>query len=241
MQVRIQKIIADRGVASRRAAEKLLADGRVTVNGIVAAIGQTADPSEDKIKIDGKPIPEPPKHVYLMLHKPRGVMTTLHDDRGRKTVKELIEEVDERVVPVGRLDYDSEGLLLMTNDGALVQALTHPSHEVGKVYRVRVKGNITAGVNRLNRPITLDGKRLPIPQIDVTEHEDDHGTIMMTVHTGLNRQIRRMCEIAGLRVQRLRRVAVGPISLGELKPGTWRYLTSEETNKLVALTKDNEN
>ncbi len=232
MRVRVQKILSERGVASRRAAEAMIEAGRVTVNGQPAQLGQLADPELDKIRADGKAIPAAPQHVYLMLHKPRGVMTTLSDDRGRKTVKELIDDVPERVVPVGRLDYDSEGLLLMTNDGELVQALTHPSHEVAKVYRVRVRGDVTAGVNRLNKPITLDGKRLPVPEVHVTEHEDDRGTLEISIHTGVNRQIRRMCEIAGLRVSRLRRLSVGAVHLGDLKPGAWRFLTSEELNKL---------
>jgi len=229
---RIQKILSERGIASRRAAEKMIASGRVTVNGVTAQTGQAVDGARDVIRIDGKKIPAAPKPVYLMLHKPRGVMTTMSDDKGRATVMDFIDGIDERVVPVGRLDYDSEGLLIMTNDGELVHALTHPSREVDKVYRVRVKGDVTAGVNKLNRPVVLDGKRLPAPEIEVTEHLDDRGTLMMTIHTGVNRQVRRMCELAGLRVQRLRRVAVGPLALGDLKPGAWRYLSSEEFNEL---------
>ena len=235
--MRIQKLIAERGVASRRAAEQMVADGRVTVNGEPAGIGQAVDAENDIIAIDGKSIPQAPELIYIMLHKPRNVMTTLHDDRERPTIKDYIDDVKERIVPVGRLDYDSEGLLLMTNDGDMVHGLTHPSHEIHKTYRVRVKGDVTNGVKRLNRPIKLDGKQLPPPDdLEVVEHYDasegNYGTILITIHTGANRQIRRMCEMAGLRVQRLRRIRVGPLTLGDLKPGKWRALTNDEVAEL---------
>ncbi|MCL2547232.1 MAG: rRNA pseudouridine synthase [Oscillospiraceae bacterium] len=234
--MRIQKLLAERGIASRRAAEQMVINGRVTVNGETAAVGQAVDARADIIAVDGKPIPTRPDLVYIMLHKPRGVMTTLSDDRGRECVKDYIEDITERVVPVGRLDYDSEGLLLMTNDGDLVHNLTHPSHEVHKAYRVRVKGDITGGLKRLNRSIKLDGKPIPPPDdLELVEHFEDKGTILITIHTGVNRQIRRMCEMAGLRVQRLRRVRMGPLQLGDLKPGKYRHLTPGEVEWLKSL------
>ena len=229
--MRIQKLLAERGVASRRTAEKMVEAGRVTVNNKPATIGQAVT-QDDEIHVDGKQLDAPQQLVYLMLHKPRGVITTLSDDRERKTIADLIEDVAERVVPAGRLDYDSEGMLLLSNDGDFVHRITHPSYKVSKIYRVRVKGDISKGSTRLQKPFTLDGKKLLADDVDVIECEDDKGTILITIHTGVNRQIRRMCEMAGLRVQRLRRVAVGNVSLGDLKPGAWRHLTPQEIDTL---------
>ena len=236
--MRIQKILSERGVASRRAAEKMIEEGRVTVNGKRALLGQSADAGQDKITVDGRPLPPAPKPVYIILHKPRGVVTTLSDDKGRATVKELVADVPARLVPVGRLDYDSEGLLIMTNDGELVHSVTHPSKKVDKRYLVRVRGQVIDGVNRMNRPLVLDGKKLPKSEVRIVEEGDDRGLLEVVIHTGVNRQVRRMCEMAGLRVSRLKRVAVGQVLLGDLKPGKWRSLTSVELNYLKSLDRD---
>jgi len=231
MAERLQKWIAARGVASRRAVEAMIEQGRVQVNGHPAVLGMSVGP-KDEILIDGKPLPEAPKQRYILLHKPRGYVTTLSDERGRRTVAELVADCGERVYPEGRLDYDSEGLLLMTNDGALTQRLTHPKHEIDKIYTVRVKGYTDRGLNRLREPMTLDGLRLRPAQVKLLEVQGDRAAFEMTIHEGRNRQIRRMCEMAGMTVVRLRRIAEGPLELGKLAPGKWRELTAEERRAL---------
>lgn len=228
---RIQKIIAARGLCSRRAAEELLRAGRVTRNGKTAALGDTAEPG-DVLLVDGRPLPEPPEPVYLMLHKPRGYVTTLSDERGRKTVRELTAGCGCKVVPVGRLDMDSEGLLLLTNDGALANALMHPSHRVDKVYRVLVSGYAPGKETLLARPVVLDGYRIALPEVRLLGSRGAEASLEVTIHEGRNRQVRRMCELAGLTVRRLKRVAEGPLTLGGLPAGAWRYLTPEEIEAL---------
>ena len=228
---RIQKIIAARGLCSRRAAEELLRAGRVTRNGAAAALGDTAEPG-DVLLVDGRPLPEMPEPVYLMLHKPRGYVTTLSDERGRRTVRELIDGCGCKVVPVGRLDMDSEGLLLLTNDGALTNALMHPSHRVDKVYRVLVSGYVPGKETLLARPVVLDGYRIAPPEVRLLGSRGSEASLEVTIHEGRNRQVRRMCEMAGLTVRRLKRVAEGPLTLGRLPAGAWRYLTAEEVAAL---------
>ena len=228
---RIQKIIAARGLCSRRAAEELLRAGRVTRNGKTAALGDSAEPG-DVLLVDGRPLPEPPEPVYLMLHKPRGYVTTLSDERGRKTVRELTAGCGCKVVPVGRLDMDSEGLLLLTNDGALANALMHPSHRVDKVYRVLVAGYAPGKETLLARPVVLDGYRIAPPGVRLLGSRGEEASLEVTIHEGRNRQVRRMCELAGLTVRRLKRVAEGPLTLGGLPAGAWRYLTPEEIKAL---------
>lgn len=228
---RIQKIIAARGLCSRRAAEELLRAGRVTRNGETAALGDSAEPG-DVLLVDGRPLPEPPEPVYLMLHKPRGYVTTLSDERGRKTVRELIAGCGCKVVPVGRLDMDSEGLLLLTNDGALANALMHPSHRVDKVYRVLVSGYAPGKETLLARPVVLDGYRIAPPEVRLLGSRGAEASLEVTIHEGRNRQVRRMCELAGLTVRRLKRVAEGPLTLGGLPAGAWRYLTPDEIKAL---------
>ena len=234
MKERLQKIIAVRGVASRRHAEQLIADGRVTCNGAVSKLGDSADPVNDVILIDGAPLPNQENLVYILLNKPRGYVTTLSDEKGRKTVAQLVDECGCRVYPVGRLDMDSDGLLLMTNDGDLANQMMHPKHEVSKTYRVRVKGCCEASLQRLSQPMMLDGYRLKIPEVVVVRHEPDENFALLdiTIHEGRNRQVRRMCAIAGMEVVRLTRVSEGPIVLGKLKPGQWRYLTPSEISKI---------
>ena len=232
MQQRLQKCISEAGVASRRAAETMISTGRVTVNGLPAHIGDSADPKTDVILVDGKTLPSVARMLTIMLHKPRGVVTTLHDEKGRRDVSELISEIPERLVPVGRLDMDSEGLLLMTNDGALANRLMHPSHEVEKVYRTWVRGDVAAGIQRLRQPMELDGYRLHPAKVKLLEPTPEGAVLEITIHEGRNRQVRRMCEQAGLTVTRLCRVREGGLVLGDLRPGQWRELTEEELRKL---------
>ena len=228
MTERLQKILSARGVASRRGAEKLIEEGRVTVNGAVAVLGQTADIELDEILLDGKPLPAGSQPVYIMLHKPRGYVTTLSDEKGRKTAAELVKDCGERVYPVGRLDMDSEGLLLFTNDGEFANALMHPKHEVEKTYLTWAEGFSEEAVARLKKPIELDGYRIRAPKVRVVKPD----LLEITIHEGRNRQVRRMCEAAGMKVTRLKRVREGNLSLGDLPLGKWRYLTFDEVNHL---------
>lgn len=232
MRERIQKILSARGVASRRAAEELIRQGRVTVDGVPCALGASAEPDCRTIAVDGVPIAPPPEHVYLMLYKPRGYITTLSDERGRRTAASLVD-CGTRVYPVGRLDYDSEGLLLFTNDGALADRLMHPRREISKVYEVTARGPLDGAAERLRRPLVLDGYRIRPPEVEQTAP----GRFLITIHEGRNRQIRRMCAAAGLEVLRLRRIAEGPLQLGTLAPGAWRPLTEAE---LAALRQETE-
>lgn len=232
MRERLQKIIAASGLMARRKAEEAIEAGRVTVNGLPAYIGDSADPETDVILVDGKTLPSVARMLTIMLHKPRGVVTTLHDEKGRRDVSELISEIPERLVPVGRLDMDSEGLLLMTNDGALANRLMHPSHEVEKCYRTWVRGDAAAGIERLRQPMELDGYRLHPAKVKLLEPTPEGAVLEITIHEGRNRQVRRMCEQAGLTVTRLCRVREGGLVLGDLRPGQWRELTEEELRKL---------
>ncbi len=231
MTERIQKILSARGIASRRAAEKLLQEGRITVNGTTAALGQSADPDTDEIRVDGKPLPKKAETVCLMLYKPRGYVTTLSDELGRKTAASLID-CGCRVYPIGRLDYASEGLLLFTNDGELAHRLMHPKHAVEKVYEVTVSGRLDTARELLARPIELDGRRIEPPTVVLLRQNEKKATYEITIHEGRNRQIRRMCEAAGLYVLRLCRVREGSLCLGSLPVGKWRYLTKEEYEAL---------
>lgn len=229
MKERIQKILSARGVASRRHAEDMIKAGRILCNGKVCRLGDSADPDLDEILLDGKPIPSSDDHVYIMLHKPRGYVTTLSDEKGRKNAAQLVEGCGKRVYPVGRLDMESEGLLLFTNDGDFANRLMHPKHNVDKVYRVTVRHYSDDGIRKLARPIVLDGYRIQPPEITVISHDDvGTGLLEITIHEGRNRQVRRMCAAAGMTVTRLVRVAEGPVRLGSLPCGQWRYLTEEE-------------
>ncbi|MCF2669532.1 rRNA pseudouridine synthase [Butyricicoccus pullicaecorum] len=229
MKERIQKILAQAGLCSRRAAEDLLRDGRVTVNGRPAGLGDSADPARDKLAVDGRPVRAAEEKVYLMLNKPRGFVSTMKDERGRRTVAQLTQGAGARVYPVGRLDYDSEGLLIMTNDGDLTLRLTHPSHEAGKTYRVSVRGDL-ARLPSLSEPMVIDGYTIRPAEVHVLSRtEDGAAKLEITIHEGRNRQIRKMCAQCGLEVRRLKRVAVGKIGLDPaLAPGKWRRLTPDE-------------
>ena len=228
MTERLQKILSSRGVASRRASEELIKAGRITVNGCVAVLGESADPERDTILLDGKPLPQQQDHVYIMLNKPRGYVTTLSDEKGRQNAAQLVADCGLRVYPIGRLDMDSEGLLLFTNDGAFANAMMHPSQEVEKTYEVWVKGYHEGVPALLRRPIELDGYRIKSPKVKVLRAEDGKAKLLVTIHEGRNRQIRRMCQAAGCEVTRLRRVSEGSLSLGQLPLGAWRYLTEQE-------------
>lgn len=228
MTERLQKILSARGVASRRAAEEMIGAGRVSVNGVTAGLGTSADPEKDEILLDGKPIPKQQDFMYIMLHKPRGYVTTMSDEKGRPTVRQLVEDCGCRVYPVGRLDYDSEGLLIMTNDGDFANRMMHPKHEVSKTYAVWVKGYHAAATALLARPITLDGYPIRKPEVKLARAEGDQAKFFVTIHEGRNRQVRRMCQAAGMTVTRLSRVSEGILQLGQLPKGKWRHLTKEE-------------
>lgn len=232
MGERIQKILSARGVASRRKAEEMIQNGLVTVNGAVAQLGDSADPEADEILIDGKPLPRQEQYVYILLNKPRGYVTTLSDEKGRPNAAQLVADCGVRVYPVGRLDMDSEGLLLFTNDGAFANALMHPKHEVKKTYEVWVTRYAPGAEVRLARPITLDGYTIRPPKVKLIRAEGTKAKFQVTIHEGRNRQVRRMCEAAGMYCTRLRRIKEGSLSLGSLPLGKWRYLTESEVNSL---------
>ena len=231
MTERLQKILSGRGVCSRRQAEELLSAGRVTCDGRVCAVGDRADPEVNTICIDGKPLPAGTQPVYIMLHKPRGFVTTLQDEKGRKNAAQLIA-CGTRVYPVGRLDMDSEGLLLFTNDGEFANRMMHPKHEVKKTYQAWVEKYTDAGFEKVQKPIELDGYLIKAPTVKVLHREGNRGLLEITIHEGRNRQVRRMCEKAGMYVTRLRRISEGNLTLGDLPKGKWRYLTDEEVASL---------
>lgn len=231
---RLQKIISAAGVCSRRQAEEFLREGRVAVNGRAAALGEQADPETDQITLDGREIVLPSEKLYLMLHKPRGVVTTLSDEKGRPTVAGLVSGCGGRVYPVGRLDMDSEGLLLMTSDGAFAQRMAHPSHQMEKEYHVTVSGRLDGCRERLRALTALeDGTPILPARVSAVSRQKDALVLSVTIRQGLNRQVRRMCALAGLRVERLVRVREGSLVLGTLPRGKWRFLTEEERRALL--------
>lgn len=232
MAERLQKILSARGLASRRTAETWIQQGRVMVNGVPARLGDTAEPERDEILLDGKPLPRGREPVYILLNKPRGYVTTLSDEQGRPNAAQLVADCGVRVYPVGRLDMDSEGLLLFTNDGAFANALMHPKHQVKKTYDVWVTGYVPGAEIRLARPIELDGYTIRKPEVKLFKAEGNRARLRVTIHEGRNRQIRRMCQAAGMTVTRLRRIREGSLSLGDLAPGAWRHLTREEVARL---------
>ena len=232
MAERLQKILSARGVASRRKAEEMIEQGLVTVNGSIACLGDTADPETDEILVEGRPLPSRQEYVYILLHKPRGYVTTLSDEKGRPNAAQLVADCGVRVYPVGRLDMDSEGLLLFTNDGEFANALMHPKHEVKKTYDTWVTGYVPGAEVRLARPIELDGYMIRPPKVALIRAEGRKAKFRITIHEGRNRQVRRMCEAAGMTVTRLKRIREGSLSLGDLPLGKWRYLTPEEVSEL---------
>ena len=234
---RLQKILSSAGICSRRRAEEFLRAGRVAVNGVTAALGDRADPERDTVTLDGKPVIVRQEKLYLMLHKPRGVVTTLSDEKGRPTVAGLVSGCGGRVYPVGRLDMDSEGLLLLTGDGELAQRLTHPRHGIEKEYRVTVTGRLEGCRERLEAVEALeDGTPVVRARVRTLERGEKRQVLSVTVRQGLNRQVRRMCTVAGLEVERLVRVREGPLKLGTLPRGQWRPLTPEELAAIMEET-----
>ena len=230
-KVRIQKIIAESGFCSRRKAEEYIAAGKVTVNGRPCSLGDKALPGKDLIAVDGIKIDQPRKRTlyYIMLHKPRGYVTTMNDELDRKCVTDLLQGLPERVYPVGRLDKNSEGLLLLTNDGAFANDIMHPSKHVNKTYRVTVRPDINdEQLVKLASGVEIDGRKTLPANVVVKDKAEGRVVLLMTIKEGRNRQIRKMCEAVGLEVARLRRISIGPLKLGMLKPGTYRDLTAEE-------------
>lgn len=233
-EVRLQKLLSERGVASRRKAEELIAQGKVKVNGHVARLGDKADDRRDVITVAGRRLAGAEMSVYLLLHKPRGYITTMRDEKGRKCVEELVRDAGARVYPVGRLDRESEGLLLLTNDGDFANAVIHPSHHLPKRYRVTLRGRVTdEQAQRFREGLVLDGRRTAPAEFTVLVEEPERTVAEIILYEGRNRQIRRMCESLGLEVARLRRTAIGSVKLGMLPPGKWRHLEPEEVRALV--------
>ncbi len=239
-KIRLQKYIADAGIMSRRAAEEEIKNGNVSVNGHVAELGTKIDPRNDVISYRGKRIKyEKKEYTYIMMNKPRGYLCSTSDDRGRKCVTDLLDGIDARVYPVGRLDLVSEGILLLTDDGELKNRLTHPKHTIGKVYRVKVAGKVTnEQMEILTSPLVIDGYKIQPVVVNVSSEEPDATVLKMTLFEGRNRQIRKMCEEAGLTVKRLSRVSIGNLKLDGLPVGKWRYLEQHEVDYLYKATKE---
>ena len=233
-KIRLQKFFTDCGVLSRRAAEEEIKAGRVKINGTVASLGDKVDPETDVVEYKGKRLEgrKSEKYVYILLNKPCGIVTSAKDEKGRPCVTDIVK-CGTRVYPVGRLDLNSQGLILMTNDGELTNKLTHPRHEIPKIYEVSVVGKVTTEqLTFLNSSMTVDGYILLPVKTEFVSKNDKYTTLRMTLYEGRNRQIRKMCEQVGLKVAKLERVAIGSITLGNLAPGKWRYLTENEINML---------
>ena len=232
-RIRLQKFLSQCAVASRRKSEELILAGKVKVNGREAGLGDKVSPKKDTVTVSGKKVVFSKKYYYIMLHKPRGFITTMDDEMGRKCVAELVKDVGARVYPVGRLDKDSEGLLLMTNDGDFANHLTHPSKHVPKTYRVTVRPDITdEQLVAFNEGIEIDGRMTAPADAHIIEKSDNRVVLEIIIHEGRNRQIRRMCEALGLEVARLKRTHIGSIKLGMLPQGKWRELTEDEVHRL---------
>lgn len=234
MEERLQKIISSAGLMSRRAAEKYIEEGRVTVNGTVASLGTKADIAGDEIMVDGRKLAVSSQKTYVLLNKPKGYVTTMKDEKGRKNVTELVKDAGERLYPVGRLDMYSEGLLVMTNDGDFANTLMHPSNNFCKSYRTWVQGeDIGLAVEYLRSPMEIDGCVVCAEDVDIEEVFPQTAVLLITISEGRNRQVRKMCENCGLRVTKLLRVSEGPLELGTLKSGEWRYLTGDEVEQIL--------
>ena len=239
-KIRLQKYMADAGIMSRRAAEEEIKNGNVSINGHVASLGAKIDPRNDVVSYRGKRIRyEKKEYTYIMMNKPRGYLCSTTDDRGRKCVTDLLDGVDARVYPVGRLDLVSEGILLLTDDGELKNRLTHPKHTIGKVYRVKVAGKVSdEQMEILSSPLVIDDYKIQPVTVTISG-EDEGGTVLkMTLFEGRNRQIRKMCEAAGLTVKRLSRISIGNLKLDGLPVGKWRYLEQHEIDYLYKATKE---
>lgn len=233
-RIRLQKYLSMCAVASRRKAEELIAQGKVKVNGKVAQIGDKISPKHDNVTVSGRKIVGSRKHYYIMLHKPRGYITTMDDEMGRKCVAELVRDVGTRVYPVGRLDKDSEGLLLMTNDGEFANHMTHPSKHIPKTYRVTVRPDVTEDMlTAFATGMEIDGRITAPADAHIIEKQDNRVVMEIVLYEGRNRQIRKMCESLGLEVARLKRTSMGSLKLGMLPPGKWRELKEDEVHKLM--------
>ena len=237
--IKLQKYFSDCGILSRRAAEEEIKQGKVTVNGEVAFLGMRISPAVDVVIYKGaRVLAQSEEKLYILLNKPRGIVTTLSDEKGRPTVLSLISGLGARVYPVGRLDIDSDGLLLLTNDGALTNKLTHPRHKIPKIYNVTVKGEVTEGaLTLLSSPLVIDGYKIQPVKVEIIKKEPSQTILKMTLYEGRNRQIRKMCALADLKITRLTRVALGNIALGSLEVGKWRFLTESETDYLLRESK----
>lgn len=237
--IKLQKYFSDCGILSRRAAEEEIKQGKVTVNGERAFLGMRIFPDVDVVVYKGaRVIAQSEEKLYILLNKPRGIVTTLSDEKGRPTVLSLISGLGARVYPVGRLDIDSDGLLLLTNDGALTNKLTHPRHKIPKIYNVTVKGEVTEGaLTLLSSPLVIDGYKIQPVEVEIIKKEPSQTILKMTLYEGRNRQIRKMCALADLKITRLTRVALGNIALGSLEVGKWRFLTKSETDYLLRESK----
>ena len=236
--VRISKYFTDCGIMSRRAADAAVTAGEVKVNGVTAELGQKVTPGVDKVTWKGKPVvmPRDNRKVYIMLNKPRGYVTTLKDEKGRPTVIELVKDAGTRLYPIGRLDMDSDGLLILTNDGDLANKLAHPKHDVAKIYYAYVDGNVTTEqLTGLCRPIEIDGRMTAPAAVRKAGYTEYHTVLEVTIHDGRNRQVRRLCEREGLVVRKLTRVSEGPLQLGNLDEGKWRHLNAKELRQLKGL------
>lgn len=243
-ELRLQKFLAEQGVASRRKSEELIKQGRVKVNGHIAQIGAKINPRKDLVTVNGKKIVSPRKRkmIYIMLNKPRGYVTTVSDELGRKTVMDLLPDFGDRIYPVGRLDKDSEGLLILTNDGSFTNCMTHPSHEYSKVYRVTVRPSVNDDIlNNLRNGIVIDGKMTAKCEVTVLTQEENRVVLEFILHEGRNREIRKMCESQNLEVARLKRTSIGSLKLGMLKQGDYRELSEQEIKKLLRCSGHSEN
>lgn len=233
-EMRLQKYLALCSVASRRAAEGIIAQGRVSVNGSVVTEPGTKVSDGDVVFVDGRRVTPGGKKIYIMLNKPTGCVTTVSDERGRNTVMDYVTDISERIYPVGRLDYNTEGLLIMSNDGDFTYALTHPKHEKEKVYEALVSGIMLHGaVDKLERGVYIDGKKTSPAKVEVLEHRRNSSVVKIIIHEGRNRQIRKMCEAVGHNVLALKRTAIGGIELGKLPLGKWRHLNDAEIKRLM--------
>lgn len=240
-KIRLQKHLAANTDLSRRKAEELIKSGRVRINGRVAILGDKVDPKRDKVTVGKKNIISSDEKIYIMLHKPRGFITAMSDDRGRKTVADLTKDVNARIFPVGRLDRDSEGLLIMTNDGEIANILTHPSNHVNKTYRVTAAGEVTEDkLKNLSSGVVIDGRKTLPCDVFVIERREDRTVLNFIIHEGRNRQIRKMCDAVGLRVLRLKRTEIAGIKLGKLPAGSYRELNDKELNRLMNISKSKE-
>ena len=235
-KIRLQKYLAECGVAPRGKSEELIAAGKVKVNGVTALIGDKVSPKHDKVTVSGKKVVSVKKNVYIMLNKPRGFITTMNDEHDRKCVAELVKDINTRVYPVGRLDRESEGLLIMTNDGEFTNALTHPSKHVSKTYRVTIRPTITKEqATEFRNGIEIDGRMTAPADLRVLEAQENRTVVEVTIYEGRNRQIRKMFEALGIEVARLKRTKVGNLKLGMLMQGAYRHLTEDEVSSLYEL------